>query len=177
MAERARRRGTGLSLVLISALICVGCGGISPSSHSLLGQTAPDFELPLLAGGTMSLAAHKGKDVVVLDFWASWCGPCTHALPIIARVTGRLKDKGVAFYAVNLRETPQAVRNWIDKMNIDCNVALDETGQVGNLYRVEGIPQTVIIGTDGVISNVHVGLAPNLEKTLQEELEKLAPGK
>jgi len=145
-------------------------------SHPLVGQPAPDFELPLLAGGTMSLSAHKGKDVVVLDFWASWCGPCRRGLPVVARVTGGLKDKGVAFYAVNLRETPEVAKEWIEKMNIDCNVALDGTNQVGNLYQVEGIPQTVIIGTDGVISNVHVGFAPNMEKALQKELEELAPG-
>ena len=125
----------------------------------------------------MSLSSHKGQDIVVLDFWASWCGPCRRALPIVARVTGGLEDKGVAFYAVNLGETKQKAGDWLDKMDVDCKVALDQTGHVGNLYRVEAIPQTVIIGADGVVSNVHVGLAPNLEDALQRELEELASGK
>ena len=142
-------------------------------SHPLQGKPAPALSLDLLDGGKMDLAAHKDKNIVVLDFWATWCGPCRVALPVLAEVTNEYKDKGVVFYAVNLGEAPKTIRAFLKKVGLNIAVALDTDGKTGGLYEVQGIPQTVIIGKNGTVEIVHVGVAPDLKTQLKGELDAL----
>ncbi|MBM3334060.1 DUF2092 domain-containing protein [Candidatus Sumerlaeota bacterium] len=144
--------------------------------HPMLGKEAPDFTLDLFQGGKVELKALKGK-VVVLDFWASWCPPCVRGLPVVTKVANEYKDKGVVFYGINEREDRKTVAKFLDEKKLDCAVGLDKDGKVGGLYGVEGIPQTVLIGKDGRIQSVHIGFAPQVEKTLREELDALVAGK
>lgn len=137
--------------------------------HPLEGQPAPRFALDLLNGGTMDIADKKGS-VVVLDFWATWCPPCRRAMPIIAKVASRYSKQGVEFYAVNLGEQPDSARRFLQQAGLDVNVALDRNGRVAELYEANSIPQTVIIGRDGRVSRIHVGMTPNLESELDHEL-------
>lgn len=149
-------------------------GGPEPDEPSpWQGKRAPPFKLPLLDGGELDLAALSGKKVVVLDFWATWCGPCVKALPILAEVTKAYQDRGVEFFAVNVRENPDRIKRFLERKKIVCPVALDTQGKVGDLYEVDGIPQTFIIGRDGVIASVHVGFSPDLRKTLEDDLESV----
>jgi peroxiredoxin len=145
--------------------------------HPLLGLAAPAFTLEQLAGGKTDLARHRDKDVVILDFWATWCGPCRKALPTIAKVAKGYRDKGVVFYAVDLEEEPDDVRKFLADQRLDIPVVLDRDGEVGKLYRAEGIPQTVLVGKDGTVQVVHVGLLPDLETRLSKELDDLVAGK
>ena len=145
--------------------------------HPLLGKPAPGFKVNLLDGGQADLAQHKDKAVVILDFWATWCGPCVRALPIISEVAAAYRKKGVAFYAVNLRESPEAVRRFLKKYKITCAVAMDADGRVASLYGVTSIPQTVIVGRDGTVQAVHVGFNPDLKRMLQTQLDTLMAGK
>jgi len=144
--------------------------------HPLLGKEAPDFTLKRIGGETVKLAQHKGKDVVILDFWATWCGPCTQALPAIAKVAAEYKEKGVVFYAVNLQEDEEKVRRFLEEKKLDVETLLDLEGDVGEEYHAEAIPQTVLVGRDGSVQVVHVGLLPNLEKQLTGELDALLQG-
>ncbi len=143
----------------------------------LLGEAAPEFELDLLDGQKLKLADHKGKNIVVLDFWATWCPPCREGLPAIAEVAGNYREKGVAIYAVNLMEDTETIRGFLEKEKLKLTVALDSEGKVGELYKVMAIPTTVIIGKDGSIQAVHEGLLPNLKKKLSDELDALLEGK
>ncbi len=145
--------------------------------HELVGKPAPAFTLDTLDGGKVDLAAHKGKDVVVLDFWATWCGPCVQALPILTDVTREYRDKGVVFYAVNQREEAEVIGEFLKKKKLDVSVALDSQGKIGNLYGVEGIPQTVIIDKNGTVQIVHVGFGPDLRQRLPRELDAVLAGK
>ena len=143
----------------------------------LLGKPAPALDLDLLDGGKLSLAKHQGKDVVVLDFWATWCGPCRRSLPVLAGVAARYQGKGVAVYAVNQREPVETIKNFLAKEKFALTVALDRDGAAGAGYGVEGIPQTVVIGKDGVVQAVHVGFSPDLKETLCRQLDDLLAGK
>jgi len=146
-------------------------------AHPLLGKPAPDFKLPLLEGGHAELAPHRGKDIVILDFWASWCGPCKVALPILVEVSKEYSDKGVVFYAVNLREEPKTVYRFLKEQELQCPVALDKDGKVGRLYNVTGIPQSVIIDKDGTVQVVHAGFSREFKQRLTAELDALLAGK
>ncbi|MHB1157038.1 MAG: DUF2092 domain-containing protein [Phycisphaerales bacterium] len=142
------------------------------AQSDLEGKPAPDFTLNTLDGKTVKLSDLKDK-VVILDFWATWCGPCRMAMPIIDKVAGKFAEQGVRLYAVNLRETPDQIKSFLKEQNLSVNVLLDSDGKVGNDYRANAIPQTVIIDRNGVVSTVHVGLLPNMEQTLTDELKTL----
>jgi thiol-disulfide isomerase/thioredoxin len=142
----------------------------------LLGQEAPAFKLSLLDEGELDLAAHRDRQVVILDFWATWCGPCVMALPVLAEVAAEFKDRDVVFYAINLRENSRQIQSFLKKRGLDITVALDPDGKVGELFKVEGIPQTVIVGKDGKVAHVHVGFSRTLKKDLTDTLEKILAG-
>lgn len=146
--------------------------------HPLQGKEAPAFQAKLIGGDVLNLARHKGKEVVVLDFWATWCGPCVIAMPIIEEVVTELSDKGIVLYAVNVGEGEEEINEFLKEKEFDLAVALDPDGDISDKYRVTGIPQTVLIGKDGVIQKVHVGFRSEeqLKTELTEQLTKLADG-
>jgi peroxiredoxin len=133
---------------------------------------APAFTLENLDGEKVKLSQHQGKDVVVLDFWATWCGPCVQAMPVIERVVEGLQEDGknVALYAVNLQEGEDKINAFLEKQGISLPVLLDSNAEVAGKYWVTGIPQTVIIDKSGQVAMIHVGFGPGLEQTLQQEL-------
>jgi thiol-disulfide isomerase/thioredoxin len=140
------------------------------------GEPAPDFTLPLLDGGEVTLSQLKGK-IVILDFWASWCGPCRQSMPIIESVAGSFKDKGVLLYAINQREDTTTIRKFLAAQKLNVPVALDKDGAVGARYSALYIPLTVIVGRDGIVQATYGGLSAALKKQLTDDLNKLTGGK
>lgn len=153
-----------------------GGGDDDAGYEDMLGKPAPEFALDLLDSGKMSIEAHRGKQVVVLDFWATWCPPCVRGLPLIAKTCDEFKDKGVVFYAVNQAEPADTIRAFLKKRSLDIKVPLD-SGQAAKAYGVTGIPQTVLIGRDGTVQAVHVGFMPGMEDDLREQLQTLVDNK
>jgi thiol-disulfide isomerase/thioredoxin len=141
-----------------------------------VGSTAPSVQLPQLAGGEFNLADHAGKNVVMLDFWATWCGPCVAELPLLVDVAGEYQSKGVVLCAVNVREDPNDIRKFLSQQRLAVNVGLD-SGEVAGQYGVEGIPCLVLIDRDGIVQSVHVGYDPNIKNVLRKELNTLLDGK
>ncbi|MCB1099246.1 MAG: TlpA family protein disulfide reductase [Verrucomicrobiae bacterium] len=158
------------SIQELAAAMQEGAGG---NAAELKGKPAPEIELATVDGGTFKLSDEKGKSVVILDFWATWCGPCVQAMPIIEKVAKSFEAKGVKFVAVNLNETPAEVKDFMEKHKLSPLVIMDTEGTVAQQYMVVSIPQTVIVGKDGNVAEVHVGLSPSLEKDLTAELEAL----
>jgi thiol-disulfide isomerase/thioredoxin len=147
-------------------------GRANPARQNTLeGNPAPDFTLEMLDGGSMQLSAHKGRHVVILDFWASWCGPCRTAMPIVARVAEQFKDKGVVLYAVNLRETPDRARAFLERANLSLKAPMDVTGAVAVKYGVTAIPRLILIDKNGVVAKVHPGMSPDLERQLVRDIQ------
>ena len=151
--------------------------GPASGAEGLAGKPAPQFALDLMAGGKLDLAAKKDTDIYILDFWATWCGPCRMAMPILHSVSKEYVDKGVRLIAVNLRETPEEIKAFLKEAGLEgIEVALDTEGATGDLYHADSIPQTVIIGKDGKVAKVHVGVSPEFEKELRAELDELTGG-
>ena len=140
---------------------------------TLVGKPAPQFTLPLLEGGTFQLASYQGKQTVLLDFWATWCGPCRVAMPTLVEVSRDYAAKGVRYFAVNLREKPDVIRKYLKEANLEIVVPLDEDGSIAKKYNVRGIPTMVIVGKDGKVKKVHVGSSAGLKKELTNDLDEL----
>ena len=125
----------------------------------------------------MSLSAHKGKQIVILDFWATWCGPCVKGMPITQKVAKQYASKGVVLYAVNLKEDAKKIRTFLTKQKLKINVLLDSKGTIAKNYGVNSIPMLVLIDKDGTVQKVHIGLSNSLENSLKRDLDALVAGK
>jgi thiol-disulfide isomerase/thioredoxin len=151
-------------------------GSSSGSESPLVGKPAPDFTLELLGGKSFHLADARGK-VVLLDFWATWCGPCLQAMPQVEAVAEEFKDRGVQLVAVNLQEDPKQITAMLERHKMHPTVALDRDGAVAQKYEANAIPQTVIIDKDGRVARLFVGGGPQLGDQLREALKAVLEAK
>lgn len=147
-----------------------------PPGADMLGKPAPDFELPLLGGGTFKLSDHKDK-VVLIDFFATWCGPCRMGMPVVEDVAKAYEGKDVVFMTVNLKESDAKAEKFLVEVGVDLPVAMDRKGEVQRLYQANTIPRTVILGKDGTLQGIHAGYHPYLKRELKKDIELLLEGK
>lgn len=183
-------RGLRLTTVAISLFAISGCTQRSPvpppgpspkapnaeEESTLVGKPAPAIEQELLDGSRFSLKEQLGKSVVVLDFWATWCGPCVMEMPIIAKVADEYRDKGVSLYCVNQREDGDTIRSFLQEKDFKPAVCLDPQGEAGRAYGADAIPLLVVVDKAGVVRNVHVGYSPDIGEMLKAELDALLAG-
>lgn len=154
--------------------IATSDGGRSAASE-MIGLAAPDFELPQLDGETFRLSQHAGR-VVVLDFWASWCGPCVAALPDYIEATNFFDESDLVFVAVNIDESPQQIRAFLAEHEMDLRVAIDAGSETAAAYQVNGIPHSLIISPEGTIEWVHVGYDPDAGDEVRRVAESILSG-
>ena len=134
-----------------------------------VGDKAPDFQLKALDGSDVTLASLKGK-VVLLDFWATWCGPCKQVMPTIQKLADEFKDKGVVVMGVNTFERGDgAAKKYMDskKYTYGCLLKGDELARA---YGINAIPTLIIINKDGTIAKAEVGVSGNPEKDLRDAI-------
>jgi thiol-disulfide isomerase/thioredoxin len=138
------------------------------------GDLAPDFTLPDVdARGAVSLAGLRGQ-VVLIDFWATWCGPCRASMPAIERVYATHRGRGLAVVSVNTEGVQGAdrIRSFVQELGLGFPVVIDD-GSVADAYRVTTIPHLVLVDRRGVIRKVHRGTAPGFEDDLRTQVEAL----
>ena len=112
------------------------------------GAEAEGFDLDLFDGGSLSLSDLQGK-VVVLNFWASWCGPCRAEMPDLQHISEEYADKGVVFLGIALGDTEKDARKFADTVGVTYPLGLDATGDIAVAYRVLVLPTTVLIDRKG----------------------------
>jgi len=163
--------------------------------EDLVGQPAPDFTLTLLDGPdktkTVSKADLAGK-VVVIDFWATWCGPCLIELPEIQKLVDELETgkKNVLVVALSqdnepaeLAEVRELVEKTLKEKELNfvgkavSAVGLDPSNSIGEKFQVEGLPTLVVLDGEGVIRSAHVGFSPDIREKLTAEIDALLAGK
>lgn len=170
-----------LVIILSTILVTGGCTGETGngsvpendvSGPPAPGKQAPDFKLPNLDGDTVSLSGLKGE-YIMLNFWATWCGPCRAEMPFIQEVflDPAWTDRGFEILAVNLGESPEEARGFLEKYGLTFTVLLDERNEVGFRYNISAIPTTYFIDSDGIIKSIKIGTfrsKAEIEQRLQD---------
>jgi thiol-disulfide isomerase/thioredoxin len=134
-------------------------------------QPAPVFSLKDLNGQEVSLAQFKGK-VVMLDFWATWCGPCRATMPEIEKLQQE-HPNDFTLLAVNLGEPADRVLPYVRSQNIQSRVLLDVDENVGRDYGITSIPMQAVIDKEGILRHTQLGMYPGWREELWSEIEKL----
>jgi thiol-disulfide isomerase/thioredoxin len=145
--------------------------------HPLLGKPAPLFKTVDLDGHPFDLKNHLGKDVILLDFWSTSCGPCIMLMPALEAVAEKYADRGLVYRAINGGEDAASIKDFLAATKIKAPIVLDPELQTWRAYQVEPIPQTVLIGKDGKVQVVHLGYSEALAGEISKEVEALLAGK
>ncbi len=143
---------------------------ISNNSFAALNQ-APEINLPGL-DGNIQLESLKGK-VVYLDFWASWCLPCKASFPWMNEMKQSYADQGFEIVAVNLDNDRKLADEFLKEMDVNFQVAFDESGQSASQYKVQGMPSSYLIGRDGKVHASHIGFREKDKQKLEQAIKGL----
>lgn len=151
-------------------------GEAAPPASVKEGFSAPDFTLPTLDGGNVNLSALRGQ-VVIINFWTTWCPPCRVEMPALNRVYARYRESGLLLLGVNstVQDDEQAVRRFVSEEGLSFPVLLDRDGEVSRLYRLQALPTTVFVGRDGIIAAVVIG-GPLSEAAIESRIRPLLVG-
>jgi cytochrome c biogenesis protein CcmG/thiol:disulfide interchange protein DsbE len=166
------RLAVAIGLVLL-ALLTYGFLSSREGGRPQRGERAPDLTLALLDGSEISLADLRGQ-VVVLNFWASWCSPCRREAPALQRVWETYKDRGVVFVGLTYHDAEGASLAFIQEYGITYANGVDEMGRISRDYGVTAVPETFIIDREGKVAWFQIGEVR--EETLVQQLERLQDG-
>lgn len=154
-----RRRGLSLSsIILLAGLVAVAAVfGIALARQNQTQPTdgpAPDFTMTAFDGQPFRLSDLQGS-VVVLNFWASWCGPCRDEAPIMQALHERYQGQEVHFVGVSWTDVESKARQFVDEFGITYTNGLDMETRIGDQYHILGVPETFVIGRDGQITGFY----------------------
>ena len=133
---------------------------------------APDFTLKSRNGENIKLSELRGE-VVMLNFWASWCAPCRKEMPLLEVIYKKYSDLGFTLLAVNVEEDSSKANNLLRDIPVTFPVLYDNTNKVTKLYKVVAMPSTVIIDRDGNLRYLHRGYLPGYEEEYKKQVSEL----
>jgi peroxiredoxin len=144
----------------------------SLASSGLEGQLAPDFALKSSTGENLRLSEYRG-DVVMLNFWATWCGPCRQEMPLLDELYKRYERVGFNLLGVNIDDDSRRAMQMIEELGVNFPVLFDARKEVSKLYEVEAMPVTVLIDREGNVRYVHHGYKPGYEDKYLDQIRSL----
>jgi thiol-disulfide isomerase/thioredoxin len=155
------------ALIATALIVAVPASGASDARGP-----APQFSLGARGGSTVSLAQYKGQ-VVMLNFWASWCGPCRQEMPLLENIYKKYNKMGFTLIGVNVEPDSHAADEWLKQTPVSFPVLYDKNSEVSKLYDVSGMPSTVIIDRKGNMRVLHRGYKPGDENEYLDSIRTL----
>ena len=133
---------------------------------------APDFALRSLEGPNLRLQEQRGR-VVMVNFWATWCGPCRIEMPHLARLYDKYRASGFQLLGINIDEDPRQAATVATKLGLRFPVLFDTEKKVSKLYDLSTMPSTVLIDRDGKVRYIHRGYRDGYEDTYEKQIREL----
>lgn len=133
---------------------------------------AHDFTLKALDGSNVKLSELRGE-VVMINFWASWCGPCRQEMPLLDALYQKYKDYGFTLLGINVDENREAAEKLLGQVPVSFPVLFDPTSSVTELYDVDAMPSTILVDRDGNMRYLHRGYKPGYEKYYDDQVKAL----
>jgi len=158
---RLKKKGFFLVAVLLTATAAWAANDV-----------APDFSLPDKSGSMVSLQDFDGQ-VVLINFWASWCGPCREEMPLLEALHKRYESLGFTMVGVNVEEDSAAAEKFLQGTSVSFPILFDRANSVSKLYDVIAMPSSVIVGRDGTVRYIHHGYEPGNENDYQDQIRQL----
>ena len=155
-------------VVLLAASILVS---VNVQAETLEGP-APDFTLKSRSGENVKLSEMRG-DVVMINFWASWCGPCRQEMPLLEEMYKKYSDLGFVLLGVNVEEDSSKAGELLREIPVSFPILYDNTNKVTKLYKVVAMPSTVMVGRDGNMRYLHRGYLPGYEAEYVKQIKEL----
>lgn len=161
-----------LPLIFFAGALAWAAGGCGAVGDPLsVGSVAPEFKVSPILGSTqpVSLSNYKGH-VVIVDFWATWCGPCREMLPHLQQLWESNKDKGLQVFAIST-ESADKVAAFQSESKFDFPCYTDESKEVNSAYGITGYPTTLVIGKDGKVVYSTIGMDANTPGEIDAAVE------
>jgi peroxiredoxin len=161
--HRVRCTVVGLTLALVAGLCAA-----APVS----GGPAPDFTLRTMEGRNLRLQEQRGR-VVLVNFWATWCGPCRQEMPLLNQIYQKYHASGFELLGVNVDDDTRNAQAVAAKLGVNFPVLLDSEKKVSRLYDLNSMPSTVLIDRDGKVRYVHRGYSSGYEALYEKQIREL----
>jgi peroxiredoxin len=158
----------------IAALAVAGLLALPALAGVSAGGPAPQFTLTARDGSSLSLAQLKGK-VVLINFWATWCGPCRKEMPLLEAIYKKYSKLGFTLVGVNVEPDSKAAEGWLKQLStpVSFPILFDTDSKVSQLYQVATMPSTVIIDRKGNVRLLHRGYKPGEENEYVDSVRNL----
>jgi peroxiredoxin len=157
------------ALALLTILLCA----VAPANAAVNpGAPAPAFTLAARDGGKLSLADLKGQ-VVMINFWATWCGPCRQEMPLLAQLHDKYEPLGFIMLGVNVEPDSAAAVAWLKNVPVNFPILFDTDSAVAGRFGVEGMPSSVLVDRNGQVRYIHRGYKPGDEAKYADMIRSL----
>lgn len=133
---------------------------------------AADFTLPASSGNNIRLSEQVGE-VVMINFWASWCAPCREEMPLLDNLYGKYRDLGFTILGINLDENRDDAAKVLEQIPVSFPVLFDPKSEISRLYDVRAMPTTILIDRDGNVRALHKGYMPGFVDQYENEVKTL----
>ncbi len=161
-----------LKSILITGLTIILSISVSYAASEKLSGKAPNFTLKSRLGKNIKLSELRGQ-VVMLNFWASWCGPCRKEMPILEKIHKKYKRLGFTLLGVNVEENSRDAKNYLKDVRVTFPILFDNRQRVSKMYNVSAMPTTVIIDRNGNKRFLHKGYKAGYENDYKKQIKKL----
>ncbi|MCW8901039.1 MAG: TlpA family protein disulfide reductase [Gammaproteobacteria bacterium] len=159
------------TLIVVGFTLVFATSTSYAASQTISGKAA-NFTLKSRSGKNIKLSELRGE-VVMLNFWASWCGPCRKEMPLLEKIHKKYKRLGFTLLGVNVEQNSSAAKKYLKDVKVSFPVLFDSTNKTSKLYDVSAMPTTILIDRNGNKRFLHKGYKPGYENDYQKQIKKL----